>query len=397
MSKRKLCTACLLITLLIATTACSPAANSGSPTPTPLPQVVSYEQAVFTVERGSIVDQKDLTAEVVPGRQDDLFFKTSGFITRVTVTSGNTFKKGAVLAEMQVDDLINQLQQANIDLEVAQADLTKNKAQHEFDVQKSQTDVLIAQKNVAMAQLNLADAKGADWSRAKLELEIAQANETLAEQALKLASTDVSTYLEQAVKRSQLAVDRLNGLISERQVIAPYDGVVLKTTVRSGVQQDAFNVAFTVGDPSTMVVQGQYDSDLANKLTTDSDIQLFYNLDDQVGHPVKYLLDYKAVQGDKSAQTSSGQDFMFYSLPKDLPVDQITVGKNVKLSIILGKKDNALLLPPAAIREYKGLHFVIVMDGDRRRRVEINEIGLQSKDKWEINADLKVGDKVLGP
>ncbi|HEX7433763.1 MAG TPA: hypothetical protein VF326_08900, partial [Anaerolineaceae bacterium] len=202
MSKRKLCTACLLITLLIATTACSPAANSGSPTPTPLPQVVSYEQAVFTVERGSIVDQKDLTAEVVPGRQDDLFFKTSGFITRVTVTSGNTFKKGAVLAEMQVDDLINQLQQANIDLEVAQADLTKNKAQHEFDVQKSQTDVLIAQKNVAMAQLNLADAKGADWSRAKLELEIAQANETLAEQALKLASTDVSTYLEQAVKRS---------------------------------------------------------------------------------------------------------------------------------------------------------------------------------------------------
>jgi hypothetical protein len=38
-----------------------------------------------------------------------------------------------------------------------------------------------------------------------------------------------------------------------------------------------------------------------------------------------------------------------------------------------------LLLPPAAIREYKGLYFVIVQDGERRRRVEINEIGLKSQ------------------
>ncbi len=397
MSKRLLSAISGLMALLILMTACSSAADSGLATPTPLPQVVNYQQSVFTVERGSIVDEQDVAAEVMPGRQDDLFFKTSGPITRVTVTLGSTFKKGDILAEMDVTDLLNQLQQAQIDLEVAQADLAKNTAQHEYDIQKAKTDVLVAQKNVALAQLTLDSSRGTDWSRAKLQLDIAQADEALAEQALKLASADISTYLEESVKRSQLAVDRLNNLIAEKQIVAPYDGVVLKSSIRTGIQEDAFNTALTVGDPSTMVVQAQYDSGLASKLTTNTEIQLYLNLNDQAGHPVSYLPDYQAMQGDKSAQSSTGQDFLYFSLPKDTPASQITTGKNVKLAIILGKKDNALLLPPAAIRQYKGLYYVIVMNGDQRQRVEINKIGLKSPDKWEIQADLQVGEKVLGP
>lgn len=396
MLKRNLRLVYLLIFLIIFTSACS-ASGNGTATPTPLPQVVSYQQAVFTVEQGPIVEQKDIQAQIVPGRQDDLFFKTSGPITRVTVTTGNSFKKGDVLAEMDVSDLINQQQQAEIDLEVAQANLTQNIAQHQYDIQKAQNDVLVAQKNVAIAQLNLSGLTGTEWSKAKLQLDIAQANEALAEQALKLASADVTSFLDQAVKRSQLAVDRLNGLIAERQIIAPYDGVVLKSTIRAGMQQDAFNISFTVGDPSTMVVQALYDPDLASKMSSDSEVQLFYNLNDQTGYPVQYLVDYQAVGGDQSAQSSSGQDYLYFSLPKDLAANQVTVGKNVKISVILGKKDNALLLAPAAIRQYNGLNYVIVLEGDQRRRVEINQIGLQAPDKWEIVADLKVGDKVLGP
>jgi len=63
----------------------------------------------------------------------------------------------------------------------------------------------------------------------------------------------------------------------------------------------------------------------------------------------------------------------------------------------MGRKDNILLLPPAAIRQYRGLNFVIILDGDKRRRVEINEIGLKTAERWEVSGDLKEGDKVLGP
>jgi hypothetical protein len=67
------------------------------------------------------------------------------------------------------------------------------------------------------------------------------------------------------------------------------------------------------------------------------------------------------------------------------------------MTLLLGEKDEALLLPPSAIREYRGLFFVIVQDGDRRRRVEINKIGLKTSERWEVIADLAEGDQVLGP
>ena len=57
---------------------------------------------------------------------------------------------------------------------------------------------------------------------------------------------------------------------------------------------------------------------------------------------------------------------------------------SVTMIVVLGRKDEALLLAPAAIREYRGQNFVIVLDGDRRRRVEINEIGLKTIDRWEV-------------
>lgn len=90
-------------------------------------------------------------------------------------------------------------------------------------------------------------------------------------------------------------------------------------------------------------------------------------------------------------------DFFYFDLPEENTSPEFTVGRSVFLTVILGRKDNALLLPPAAIREYKGLYFVIVQEGDRRRRVEINEIGLKAPDRWEVIADLQPGDKVVGP
>ncbi len=40
--------------------------NSGSPTPTPVPALVSYDTAIYPVERGSILEQKNLVGQVVP-------------------------------------------------------------------------------------------------------------------------------------------------------------------------------------------------------------------------------------------------------------------------------------------------------------------------------------------
>jgi HlyD family secretion protein len=402
MYQKKISIPIYLALLALLVSACAPS-RSGKPTPTPVPPVVAYENAIFTVERGPIISETSVMGEVVPAKQEELFFRTSGYVTRVSVKQGDQIKKGDILAEMQVDDILNQLQQARIDLEVAQANLAKQKAQQEYDIAKAKSELEIWKKNVELAQLNYDNSVGMDKKRAEINLEIAKQNLDMAEQNLNLVSEDLSAFMEQAVKRSDLDVQRLEGLLAERQILAPFDGIVLKSSIRAGQQADAYFVSFIVGDPSELVVRSQYNYELSSKIVNKTEVRLYQGSDTKTGtaYPANYMPNFLPVSAQSSTEdttnSSSGTDYMYFSIPTSLPEKEFSVGRTVTLVLVLGKKDDALLLPPAAIREYKGLHFVIVQEGDRRRRVEINEIGLKSTDRWEISGDLQEGDQVLGP
>lgn len=399
MSKKNIIFALFLPVFVALLTACGSSARR-SPTPTPLPPLVNYEKAIFNVERGSIVSKKDLMGEIVPSRQDELFFRASGYISRVVVKAGDRVKKGDILAEMQIDDLINQLEQARIDLEVSQANFAKDKAQREYDLNKAKADVVIWQKRVDLAKIDLQQVFGVEKEKAQLNLDITQENLTLAQEALKVLTADTNPSQEQAVKRSQLAVERLEKLVAERQIVAPYDCMILRSMVRAGQQMDTFYTVFVVGEPTNLVVRAPYDSNLYSNLHESSEVSLGLAKDAETSYTTNYLPNFLiSTTTDQStkASPSSGVDYLYFSLPKDIPQDQVQVGRQVYMSVILGKKDDVLLLPPAAIREYKGLSFVIVQEGNRRRRVEINEIGLRSEDRWEIVGDLREGDQVLGP
>lgn len=390
----------LLLSVLVMLTlsACGSGAG-GKATPTPVPQIVSYEKSLFTVERGSIVSLDSLMGEIVPSKQDELFFRSSGFVTRIAVKQGDQVKQGDILAELQVEDLVSQLQQAQIDLEVAQANLASSRAQREFDLKQAEANVVILRARMEMAKMDVEQSSGSGRVRAELNLQIAEQNLLLAEETLKLKTEGVDSYMEQAVKRSELSVERLERLLSERQIVAPYDGIVLRMSLRAAQQMNAFEVAIVVGDPTDLVVRGPYDYDLADILNEDSEVNFYLTRDAKNFYPVKYLPNFLAVTASTERSTSglSASNYLYFTVPEDLPKEEIRVGRSVQLEIVLGKKDDVLLLPPAAIREYKGLQFVIVQDGDSRRRVEISEVGLKALDKWEVVADLQEGDQVVGP
>lgn len=381
---------------LLVLSACS-ANGSGGATPTPVPEIVEYQQEVFKVELGPITEEQELLGNIVPSKQDELFFRTSGFVTRITVKNGETFQAGDVLAEMQVDDLVNQLEQAKIDLEVAQANLAEALAQQQYDRSEAEADVKILEKEVALAELDLESSVGAAKERAQLKLEITQEKLALAQKALELLSSDANPYMEQAVKRSELAVQRLESLISERQIVAPYNGVLLYSNIRTGQQIDAYQTALTVGDPTLQVIQVAFDYDLAEDMTEETPVFLVLDASDTIGLPSSYLKYFEPERGVQSVNETVNTDYLYFSLPTEMTPEQITTTRNYKVRIVLGSKENALLLPPAAIRSYKGNNFVIILEGTTRRRVEINEIGLRSNDRWEIFGDLAEGDQVLGP
>lgn len=404
MDKKRTIVVWLVATSLLAIllTACG-ATSGGGPTPTPLPPVVSYEKAIYTVELGPIVSEKKIYGEIVPSKQDDLYFKASGYVDRVLVKQGDTIKQGDLLAEMQVSDLLDQLQQANIDLEVSQQTLDKDNSQRDYNIQKAQIDVTVAEKNVEIAQLDMDNAYTKDAKeRAQLHLDILNENLAAAQLNLKQAQEAVGTYEEQAVQRNQITVNRLQKLIDERRVYAPYDGIVLRTSIRPGIQINAFDTVMSVGDPSVIVARTQVDYDLNQTMTDQTEVRMYLPNDDTSGPgtPVTFMPNFMPLTAEESTaqqNTTLGQNYFYFSLPTTLDPTKAKVGVSVTLIVVVGRKDSTLLLPPAAIRQYRGQNFVIVLKDSRRVRVEITQIGLKTVDKWEVFGDLQAGDQVEGP
>ncbi len=391
---------CLLLALALVLAGCS-AGGQEAPTPTPVPQVVSQEKIVFTVEKGPIVSKRDIYGEVVPARQDALFFRASGYINRVTVKDGDRVRKGDVMAELQIDDLLSQLEQARIDLQTAQDNLDAEQLQQAYELQKAESDVAILQIQVEQAGKRLEELYGRQKEDAQAELQMLQERLKTAQAYLELVRGRKDTGSQALVDRSRLSVERLERLVSERQIVAPYDGLVLTSFLKPGNNIDAFTTAFEVGDPSSLVIRISYDFQLSSILEPSTEASLSLTRSKEKLYPVKFLQDFLPITNNQGGLTTSGDqislNYFYFSAPADLPLDQLPLGGGVTLEVVLGRKEDALLLPPAAIRGNEAFRYVIVLEDEYHRRVELLSIGLQSDKLWEVIGDLKEGDQVLGP
>ena len=86
------------------------------PTPTPWPTPVLSEQKRYTVTRGTVEDRFQLVAEVAPLRWEPLAFAVDGKLGAVLVSEGEEAEEGQILAELIMPDLLEQLEQARLDL-----------------------------------------------------------------------------------------------------------------------------------------------------------------------------------------------------------------------------------------------------------------------------------------
>jgi HlyD family secretion protein len=385
----------VIIALLVfmSVTACSASTQSRSrATPTPLPPLVSYEKTLYPVKQGEIVEEYILDGAVTPQIQDPLFFRASGYVSRVPYKGGDSVKKGDILAELQIEDLLNQLQQAEIDLEVTQANLENHQKEREYALAQ-------AQHNVRLAELNLDQVIASGGN--KFQIGMAEENLSLAELSLRRASEQVNTYEEQAVKRTQLVVDRLKAQISERQITAPYDGILFKHNLKPGDPVEAFDPVITIGDPTELVIRTNRVFQLTSKLNNTTEAYFYLQPEEENRYPLQFLPSFvptsvaqEEAEGSSGAQ--QGGDFFYFAMVDPPDLELIPVGKPVTVIAVTGRNENALLVPPAVIREFGGLKFVILKEGEKQRRVEVTT-GLRASELIEVIGELQEGDLIVGP
>jgi|GEM_PF-199486 len=159
-TRRFACLLVLLILLLVPLlAACGPSssAQQTAPTPTPLPVAPALERSTYIVQRGPIEQLLEVTGRVTPVDLQQLSFKVEGRVVNVKAKRGDPVKAGDVLAELELDDVLDTLRQAEYALAQAQRDLEDAKAQQEVQVEQAELSVVQAQKDAVRAQQEQAD------------------------------------------------------------------------------------------------------------------------------------------------------------------------------------------------------------------------------------------------
>ncbi len=493
LSKRRSVIFSLLAIILVVTSGCSILASSGKEeaTPTPVPPPPEPDRSTYTVKRGAVVDSLSFTGRVAPSVEEELYFREDGRVKEVYVERDDVVQAGDLLAELENDDLVRQLRQAETELETAELNLQDAQRQLENRIEKARIDLEIQEFGLAAMRESL-DALGSDIKLASINLEktkagpsaeeiaitrgnlekaknslwsaqiqrdsvcgqekgascdSAQAAVNRAEEDVRIAEIRLQQLLEgpseeditvaeaeyertlqkkrqlerdiavkerqialarmelaeleeegdpqmrQAVERNRLAVERLEARVADTRVESPIDGKVTSVSAYEGRTVNGYQTVFVVADDSELEVTAEPMSSQLQRLSEGLSASLI--LSDYPGKelPAEIVqLPYPYGRGG-GADVEEADKLTHISFdPQDLDVGP---GDLVKVIVTLEEKEDALWLPPAAIRTFSGRKFVVVEEEGRQQRVDVT-LGIESSDRVEIEEGLEEGQVVVG-
>lgn len=453
--ERRLSALCYLI-LIFLLAACGgdgeQAAQTG-PTPTPLPTPVVPEKPTYTVQRGTVVKTLEFTGRVSPVQEQELFFKSDGFVDQVFVARGDRVQAGDVLAQLEITELEGQLAQAQVALQTAEINLEKAKqelddqlVEAEINLEKLQLQLAQGQAEadsasltsasieLSRAQQRVADAayeyqKALDrhWEpehvvdsyarslqRAEEDLIIAEANyndtvaagntgaydsrilqldRELAQLTIDQLQRGVDPLLELDVEKAKLEIADIERQIADARLIAPFAGEVLSINARAGDRAEAFNTVLVLADPDQLEVTAALGDDALSEMSVgqEATIRLRNRPDDDFAGFVRQLpYPYSGGAADAAEAEDDAARIAFVDEEVELELGELAT-----VVIVLEEKEDVLWLPPAAIRSFQGRNFVVVQDGDGQRRVDVR-LGIESEERVEIVEGVTAGQTVVG-
>lgn len=456
MGRQRWCVAILAVAAILAGTAgCGGRPTSEEEaTPTPIPTAVIPSKPTYRVERGTVVDSVSFSGRVAPVQEEQLFFRVDGRVSKVAVEQGDRVRKGDLLAELDIADLLNQLAQAKVTLEAAQLKLASaqagaadQRATAEVNleiarlklaqarVQDPAPNVAIAAANrdKALAALELAQAAydrraaqpGAAASpealalqRATQDVQVAEAqyqlalqsqraheydlqileqNVRLAELALARAGGTADPALVQEVAKAQLVVDRLSAQVESARLVSPLDGEVTMVAAYAGRTISAYSPAIIVAAPGALEVSADLLSETMQKLSVGQACTIsLINSPGKELHGTIRRLPYPYGTGGSSSTTAVGEDRTTRISIDDAAGVSLERGALVRVTVTLQRKEGVLWLPPAAIRTFSGKDFVLVLSGEGQQRVPV-KVGIRSEERCEIESGVSEGQVVVGP
>jgi multidrug efflux pump subunit AcrA (membrane-fusion protein) len=279
---------------------------------------------------------------------------------------------------------------AEAELRSAENAVTQAQVAYDTARQNEATAVRAAESALAAAQASLDDLNdGPDRD----ELAAAERALARAQVAVEEASQQGGdSELEGRVASATLEVERIQSQINAGQLYAAFAGRVSEIGARPGDSVEAYKAVVTVIDDSELelLVEGVTSQD-ANRIGLGQQVAITFSR--APGQTYEGVVTKLPTAATSSAATINPD--RAYHIDFDVPDVALEVGDLAQVIVTLKRVDDALWLPPQAVRAFEGRRFVVVKDGDRQRRQDVR-VGIVSLERVEILEGLNEGDIVVG-
>lgn len=342
--------------------------------------------AVVKVQRQNLSSQLEIASEFRPYQEIDVYAKVSGYIQKLHVDWGTHVKQGDVLADLEIPELQQQLQQDDA-----------NVHRYESAIQGAKEELSRAQSEYNVAHLTstrLADVqKSQPGLVAQQDIDVTQGKDLQANAGVS-AAKDALAGAEQALVAGQATLDKDKALYAYSHITAPFEGVVTQIGAYTGALLPA-GTSSNIGNQALC------------HLSQNNLLRLVIPVPERAVPDVH--------MGDKIAVNVTALNKTFYGSVVRLsdqidpqtrtmhtevhvpnPTYEIVPGMYASVQIPLHTVTGVLTLPVQAVQTNgEGKGTVMVVDNHNALQQRAVTIGLQTATRVEIVSGLQENDTVL--
>ena len=278
-------------------------------------------------------------------------------------------EQGQLLADLTLlKDLENEWAKANADAKYEEAVSTNTLKRAEIKLQ--------------IAQLTVDDLKAKGASSTAIQI---------AELQAQLAQMDLDEIKANPAQHGALSkAQELEQTMASAQLKAPFAGYIVEAP-RSGQSVKTTTDAFQIGDVSQLEIGASATEEDLKQLTEGITVTVQF---EGTGNKQTYTGMIRELPYPYGSGKNSGEVRVKLNASPEQAKYQL--GDRAVITVVLQQKNDALWLPPQAIRSVGGHTFVLMEDGATQKRVDV-ALGLQANNRVEITAGLTEGQVVIGP
>jgi RND family efflux transporter MFP subunit len=315
-----------------------------------------------------------------------------GRITALSLEAGDRFRKGDVLASIDVMDINAQTGQAQLGVAQAQAEVFRSQASlNQLESQKLEAQSALRLAQVTQSRMSRLQAEGAVSQSvlddANTALEQARARVAQSEAGIRQSQAAIE-QTQAAVSRAELSVISSDISASYGTIFAPFDGVVVQKMAYEG----------EMAAPGTPILKVENPNKLELEISVpEENLRLV-----RVGQSVKVQIDAVnqtingTIQQIVPAANAQSRSFMV-KIPLNNSSNLIS-GMFGRIALPIGANKETLFVPNTALiqrGQLQGVYVVETMDEKAIAILRWVKTGKPRNEQIEIVSGLKSGDRII--